>query len=130
MTTTEAIPGTHEPGYVEPPLIEFHNSSRRLAHLHSGALGVRFYTLGACTIIKAREPAGANGERLWHLSISHPDRHPTWDEIKTARYRLLPTDRCFGMLLPPPDQYVNIEAQDHVFHLWEITDPREPWTVG
>lgn len=127
MTTTEAIPGTHEPGYVEPPLIEFHNSSRRLAHLRSGALGVRFYTLGACTIIKAREPAGANGERLWHLSISHPDRHPTWDEIKTARYRLLPTDRCFGMLLPPPDQYVNIEAQDHVFHLWEITDPREPW---
>lgn len=123
------IPGTHEPGWAEPRLIEFHNPAMRDRHVRMGSLGVRFYALGECTIIKAREPAGVNGERLWHLSISCVDRHPTWDEIKTARYRLLPHDRCFGMLLPPPGMYVNVPQQDHVFHLWEITDPREPWSA-
>ena len=86
--------------------------------------------MGGCSILLAREPAGVEGEKLYHLSISRRDRHPTWDEIKTARYRLLPDDRCFGMLLPPSQYYINLPDQDHVFHLWEITDPREPWTSG
>lgn len=126
-----AIPGTHEPGYVEQPLIQrsspaWKELERRLKE--TGAKGCKHFTMGQCSIIIAREPAGAEAERLWHLSISHPDRHPTWDEIKTARYRLLDLDLCFGMLLPPPEFYVNVPQQDHVFHLWEITDPREPWS--
>lgn len=124
------IPGTHEPGYVEEPLTEFHHPALRSRLRAMGSLGVRFYRMGECSVILAREPAGANGERLWHLTISRPDRHPSWDEIKTARYRLLPDDRCFGMLLPPSAAYVNVPEQNHVFHLWEVTDPREPWVVG
>ena len=91
--------------------------------------GFAVFVMGGCSIIRAREPAGANGEQLWHLSIAHPSRHPTWDEIKVARYRLLPDDRTFGLLLPPRASYVNVQTQDHVFHLWETTDPREPWTA-
>jgi hypothetical protein len=87
------------------------------------------FVMGECKILLGYERAGKNGEWLWHLSISHPDRHPTWDEMKAARYWLLSNGLCFGILLPPPENYVNVEAQDHVFHLWEITDPREPWTA-
>jgi hypothetical protein len=47
-----------------------------------------------------------------------------------ARYRLLPLDLCFAMLLPQPEFYVNVPEQDHVFQLWEVTDPRQPWTTG
>lgn len=60
------------------------------------------------------------GPPRWHLSISCPDRHPSWDEIKTARYRLLGPDLNAAMFLPPAAEYVNVPAQDHVFHVWEV----------
>jgi hypothetical protein len=56
----------------------------------------------------------------WHLSISHPERYPTWDEIKTARYQLVPNDVTMAMLLPPKERYVNIHP--NCFHLWEIRE--------
>ncbi len=130
--SSQMVPGTFEPGFEPASIIELGDGGSGLRERlrAMGSLGVKFFSMGECNIILAREPAGANGERLWHLTISCPDRHPTWDEIKTARYRLLPIDRCLWMLLPPPEFYVNVEAQDHVFHLWEITDPREVWTTG
>lgn len=123
------IPGTHEPDYVEKPIRQ-HALPVGWSSKMEGRRSIKVYGMGTCTLILSRDQAGIAGEWLWHLSISCPDRHPTWDEIKTARYRLLPSDLCFGMLLPPPEFYVNVEAQDHVFHLWEITDPREPWSSG
>lgn len=70
-----------------------------------------------------REPT-QHGE-LWHMSISHPKRYPGWDEIKEARYQLLPTDIDFMMLLPKPADYVNFHK--NCFHLWQT--PKE-WGVG
>lgn len=67
-----------------------------------------------CFIMVAKE------DGLWHLSISHNRRYPTWDEIKTARYELLPHDRYIAMILPPPTEYVNIH--DNCFHLHELAD--------
>lgn len=128
-----AVPGTHEPGFSEPTLIEraIPGSVRAAAQQHGvETKGYRSFTFGECSVLLAREPAGVNGERLWHLSVSHPHRHPTWDEIKTVRYRLLSDGLCFGMLLPPSEYYVNVPQQDHVFHLWEVNDPREPWSAG
>lgn len=59
---------------------------------------------------------------FWHLSISHPDRYPTWDEIKEARYEFLPHSLHIAMILPPPSEYVNLH--DNCFHLHEL-GPRE-----
>lgn len=39
-----------------------------------------------CFILIAKE--GDEKDKRWHLSISHPLRYPTWDEIKEARYSL------------------------------------------
>lgn len=124
------IPGTHEPGWEEPRILETSHRGVREMMRGMGSRGVRFFKMGEASIILCREPAGANGELLWHLSISCTDRHPSWDEIKTARYRLLPLDLCFGMLLPQPEFYVNVPQQDHTFHLHEVLDLREPWTSG
>jgi len=44
----------------------------------------------------------------WHLSIAGRDRYPTWDEVAAIRYQLLPKDRCYAMLLPPVEEYINI----------------------
>ena len=56
----------------------------------------------------------------WHLSISHPNRYPTWDEIKKARYKFMPKDITAAMFLPPEKEYINVHP--NCFHLWQIID--------
>lgn len=97
-----------------------------IAEWKSYALDLRVYDLDECAIIVAREPIGPDRSLRWHLSISHPSRYPTWDEIKVARYALTPPEITMAMILPPPDEYVNVEAQDNVFHLHEIDDALNP----
>ncbi len=73
---------------------------------------VRFYTLGECKILVTKE-----GGR-WHLSISHPRRYPTWDEIAEARYRILPREIHAAIPLPPESEYLNLAR--NCFHVYEI----------
>lgn len=54
----------------------------------------------------------------WHLSISHPNRYPTLDEIRDARYEYIPNKAKMAMLYPPKEEYVNFDP--NCFHLWEI----------
>jgi hypothetical protein len=55
------------------------------------------------------------------MSIAHPLRYPTWDEIKEARYRFVPDNVTMAMLLPQRAEYVNIHH--NCFHLHEINEP-------
>ena len=73
--------------------------------------GAKMYEMNGCAILVELEPGG------WHLSISHKNRYPSWEEIKRARYELLPKDRNFIMVLPPPSDYVNVHP--NCFHLYE-----------
>jgi len=84
-----------------------------------------------CGILLGLEPARAappgiwlpeGATDLWHLSISHPDRYPTWDEVADARYELVPDQVTMAMLLPPKADYLNLHQ--HCFHLWQIDDRR------
>lgn len=72
---------------------------------------------GKCTIICAIE------NDKWHLSIAHPTRYPTWDEIKDARYEFIPNNVTVALLLPPKEEYVNLHK--NCFHLHEIEGPKE-----
>lgn len=56
----------------------------------------------------------------WHISVSHPKRYPTWDELAATRERFVPDHITMAMLLPPRDEYVN--AHPTTMHLWEV-DP-------
>jgi len=78
--------------------------------------GASIFALGECKVLVSGD---VERHRLggWHLSISHPDRYPTWDEIYAARYQLLPINATFVMYLPPPSEYVNVH--ENCFHLWE-----------
>jgi hypothetical protein len=70
---------------------------------------------------------GKEGGR-YHLSVSCRDRYPTYDEIADARYDLLPKSvRDMAMVLPHPDDYVNL---GDVFHLWEVFDHGLPIERG
>lgn len=124
-----AIPGTHERGFVEEPIVELAvpDEVRRMVHGPRRDLPLHRFGMGECNIMLGHEPSWATGEQRWHLTISCPDRHPSWDEIKTARYRLCGPDTVMAMVLPPADLYVNVESQDHVMQLWEIDDPGRVW---
>jgi hypothetical protein len=76
---------------------------------------LRCYRLGECSVVVTRERG------RWHLSIAHPGRLPTWEEVASARYALLPGDLVCGMVLPPREAYVNLH--EHCFQVFEIRDP-------
>jgi hypothetical protein len=59
---------------------------------------------------------------LWHLSISHARRLPTWDEVADARYEFCPREITMALLLPPPDRYLNLH--EFVLHVWQVDDRR------
>lgn len=76
--------------------------------------GGRTYRSGALLAIVSQD--GPDKRR--HLSISHPERYPTYDEIKNARYDLVPDDVTMAMLLPPRAEFVNLH--NNCFHLYEF----------
>ncbi len=76
--------------------------------------GTRCYTLGRCSVM-----AGIEMGR-WHMSIAHPDRLPSWDELKEAWTQVVPGDRYFVLPLPPPRYWLNVHH--FCLHLWETND--------
>lgn len=64
---------------------------------------------------------------LWHLSIAHPKRYPTWDEIYEARYHFIPDNVYMMMGLPPKSVYVN--RHPNCFHLWEAQELKTKWIM-
>lgn len=54
----------------------------------------------------------------WHLSISHKNRLPTYEELKDARYRFCPDVKYMAQIFPPKEEFVNIHP--YCLHLWEI----------
>lgn len=75
--------------------------------------GTKTYTMGQCFIIVSPP---LNSEWGWHLSISHPARYPSWDEVAKARYELLPLDLDFEMPLPSPDKYISVHPNCFQVH--------------
>lgn len=75
------------------------------------------YMLGECKIIVSgefeRESQG------WHFSISHPNRYPTWEEQKRARYELIPDEVYMVSIMPPRSEYVN--RHPNCFHWHELS---------
>lgn len=72
------------------------------------------YTHGECRVIKSID----NG--LHHMSISHQTRLPTYEEMKTARYRFCPPDVTMAQLFPPMSEFVNVHP--FCLHLWQVRD--------
>lgn len=81
--------------------------------------GSRIYTRGACRILLSGPEERA--QIGWHFSISRPDRNPTWEEQRDARYALIPDDVYMVQILPPKAQYVNLHP--FTFH-WHESGPK------
>jgi hypothetical protein len=75
--------------------------------------GSSFWADGDVSVIVQR-----TAEYGWHLSIARRDRLPSWEEVRDARYALIPDDAQMAMLLPPRAEYVNVH--DHCLQLIEV----------
>lgn len=95
-----------------PPLVEL--DREQFPFLLDGS---SYYTMGDCSITYQQDYAGHR------LSISHPRRYPTWDEVAEARYRLIPNDVYMVMPLPPMEEYLNIHP--YMFNLHEVKFKKE-----
>jgi hypothetical protein len=73
----------------------------------------KLYKMGKCSIMVGTQPGN-----MLHLSIAHPERYPSWDEVAKARYELLPENITVAMLLPPKSEYINFH--NFCFHLHQI----------
>lgn len=106
----------HKPMSKVPPIKEESMPGQMQIWMASGELepGTRLYSMGQCSIMVSPP---LDEEWGWHLSIAHPTRYPTWDEVAKARYALLPLDLDFEMPLPRPDDYVSIH--ENCFQVWQ-----------
>ena len=82
----------------------------------------RMVTKGELRAIVGREPV-FGGPLKWHMSISCEHRDPTWEEIRDARYALVPNSVHMAQILPPKEDYVDVHP--HTFHLWEVLSDKE-----
>lgn len=103
------IPGTFADDFVEPTI-------RTLPTPSSGpdVRGWRVWSMGECLVHRFIDEDGLQ------LVVSHGSRYPSWDEVKFARYRLLPPERTFALLLPPAAEYHDDPRNPHVFQLTEV----------
>lgn len=78
---------------------------------------LRAYRYGPLSVIVTREGG------LYHMSVAHPTRYPTWEEISGAWYRAVPgaAEIEGKMALPRLDHYVNI----HNFCMHVYQEPPE-----
>ncbi|MGI6648121.1 MAG: DUF7694 domain-containing protein [Bacillota bacterium] len=93
----------------------------KIRKVKSSIMGTRAYEFGECFVMVGREDIGS-GNYQWHLSISHPNRYPTWDEIRDARDRFVPDHVTMVMFLLSRADYVN--TYENCFHLWELDEKR------
>jgi hypothetical protein len=59
-----------------------------------------------------------------HVSVSLPDRCPTWDEMCWIKSLFWDAHECVVQYHPPEREYVNNHA--YCLHLWRPTDQRMP----
>lgn len=99
-----------------PPIQEVDLSPEMFALMLAGQIqaDTKAYRMGKVKILCSKDEYG------YDLSIACTDRYPTWDEVAKARYELTPSEITMVMILPPPEEYINIHK--FVFHLKQV-DP-------
>lgn len=79
----------------------------------------RYFTYGELTVLLTREFG-----RL-HLSVSHPQRMPTWGEVSEIFYNhIRENDETVVLVLPKPENFVNLHQ--FCFHVFGIRDGELP----
>jgi len=80
--------------------------------------GVASYRWKDLVIIKSKDNTPKWGELL-HISVSHRERHPTWEELLALKEYFF-GDEDTMMVMPKKECYVNVHT--HCFHIWKTPE--------
>ncbi len=115
------IPGTISP---ETARIRWH---RQADDRHGNRVYAAAVADGALVALVSQDEVRP-GLPLWHLSVSFRDheggltRLPTWDELKHAKFQLVPANVPMVLIFPRRGvPYVDLHQT--TLHLWESTEP-------
>jgi hypothetical protein len=61
-----------------------------------------------------------DGKRWVHVSVSHPSRIPSYEELAEVKRRFIGSDRYAVMVFPEESKHVNIHPR--CLHLWHCVD--------
>ena len=86
----------------------------RVPHPISGDLGDA--TCGMFIFPSHLRAIAAVGEGWDHVSVSFPDRTPTWDEMERVKRAFFKPDEIAFQLHVPVAQHIN--CHPHCLHLW------------
>lgn len=70
------------------------------------------FRMGRCLVFVSID--GGN----YHLSISTPDKLPSYEEMKEARYKFCPDEIYMAEIFPPKSEFINVHP--YCRHLWQI----------
>lgn len=84
----------------------------------------QLYQVGQCSVTVSHGPIGKHGRHLWHISIEHPNRFPTWAEICEVDQKLRPKGITMGIMFTDAD-HPGYSDNSNVCHLYEIADVDE-----
>lgn len=111
-TFNQPVVGAGHQGNSNLPIIREVDTSQDMnfqALINMGMqVGTRKYKMGRISILIS--PPDERYKLGWHMSISHPERYPTWDEVASAWYQLVPDadHRVGAMILPKREDYISI----------------------
>lgn len=72
---------------------------------------------GGYFVINNMRIIASNGDGWDHVSVSLPDRCPTWGEMSKIKRLFFADDECVMQLHPPESNYVN--QHEFCLHLWK-----------
>ncbi len=61
-----------------------------------------------------------DGRNWLHVSVAHPERMPTWDDLRYVKDIFVGRDRTALQVLPPAAKHVN--QHPYCLHLWACLD--------
>jgi len=117
---------------------------KQLDHLRSVSMELRLYgaigndTEGVFALKGHIVVIASSGEGWDHISVSRPDRTPTWDEMEKIKRLFFEDHETVMQLHVPVSEYIDGEytgrRAKYCLHLWRPIDieiPRPPdWMVG
>lgn len=84
--------------------------------------GSAVYQSQTLLVVFSADKHHETNETWVHVSVSHRDRLPNWDELKFVKEVFLGRDKLAIQVLPPAEEYVNLHP--NVLHLWHCPDRR------
>lgn len=85
-----------------------------------GEDGARYYNTARSLAVIVSIAVEQDRRRWLHMSCSHIERIPTWEELRDAKDVFIGRDRVALQVLPRQRDYVNIDPR--VLHLWCCLD--------